>query len=223
MTYTAIISVPSAVRCSHFYCGIVLWAGIGGFPSAFFGQYPAGTLFQSGIHIQTTTNPTPVTTLFIEYAPNGIVDLTLPSGDRFDVGDQLRVWGWSSADNTCQNAAPSSSFACFSFIDYNKDWAYVPQPLPGPSGGLYLPTTANWVVEMPDGLANNIKYSGATISSAYAFDTNGNNHGDPTGPDPYEWSTTGSGVPSQGLSTAQFANGTQDTPADPMQFIWNSF
>ena len=217
--YEAVISVPTSLCNAPMpYCGTALWAGIGGYPTTFFGIL-SPELIQSGITLQGTGIAN--THLFAEYTPGGSMEVPLPPGDQLSVGDQVEVWGWSATDKSCATISSGGQFACFGYQDFTANWAlsYKPQPA---TGGIWFPTTAEYVAEKPtdDEQASNYDYA---IIEGGAFDSNLTWHADPgSGTDPYIY-VEQIGASSKPISTAEWDNGTVNSPADPMFFVWNSF
>jgi hypothetical protein len=115
------------------------------------------------------------------------------------------------------------NYACFLFEDTTQDWYFegggsLTQTQPFPSAAL-VPTTMEYVAEKNTGLIN--AGYGATTMTGGAYDLNGNFHADPgIGNDPYVFfQQSDSNGP---VTQAVWANGTINSPADPMYFFYEA-
>jgi hypothetical protein len=221
--YAADMFVPPGAAClpNSQSCDSLIWAGIGGYPTMFYGGSITGELIQSGIDINGARR---LQYLFIEYTPGAVWDVPLPANDTLSPGDEIQLWGWSAADMACQTPDSIGEHGCFSFGNVTKGWTLSPMSLPL-TGRYFIPSSVEYVAERPTETMTNAKYGNAEIAEGAAYDSSFNYRGDPAiGADPYVWATTGTpSKPSTGFSLAKFANGTQSTPADPMYFIWEHY
>ncbi len=181
--YEAVISVPTsrATRPCR-TAALPLWAGIGGYPTTFFGIL-SPELIQSGITLQAVR-----ASRILIYSPNirpeGAWKCRFPREINCPWGTRWRSRGWSATDKSCATISSGGQFACFGYQDLTANWAlsYKPQPA---TGGIWLPTTAEYVAEKltDDEQASNYDYA---IIEGGAFDSNLTWHADPgSGTDPY--------------------------------------
>jgi hypothetical protein len=149
----------------------------------------------------------------------------LPSGDTFAAGDSMIVAGFAATNSGCSLATDGTgAFGCFEFWDLTKDWMVSPPSgathlvLPQPSGGLYYATTDEYVAEWVS--HTNAQYNANAVSWGLSWDISGAAHPDPSwGSDPYvAWWVEDTS--SNFVNFAVWDNLTQNTPDDPMVFLW---
>jgi hypothetical protein len=219
-TYTEYVFtsyVPWVSGCLSNDCGTGIWAGIGGTVVA---TYGTSNLIQSGFFMDALGN----SSLFVEFTPASLVVPTLPTGDNFAHGDEFQIWGWTASQSNCAYTTSfnNTSFGCFGFQDITKGWSYSATPMAqsrGGSGNVFIPTSGELIAEEPSGFTNS-NYSNTNVSGGF-YDENETYHADPgasSATDPYIYvqQNDGSGNP---LNLAQWTNGTQNTPRDPVTFI----
>jgi hypothetical protein len=215
--YAAYLLVPTST-CSG-SCNTATWAGIGGtvVNVTGFGSIES-SLIQSGLNMTATNVIRP----FIDYAPASIQTPTLPTGDTYSTGDTMVVWGWAANDPSCaQNS--TGAYACFGIANNSKGWAYYGSPsmtIPAPSGSNWLPATAEYAAERVSHSNANYDYD---LIEGDAWDSTGAIHPDPgaSGTDYYLY-TQQQDSNNQPYSTAEWYNGTLNSPMDPIVLIFQN-
>jgi hypothetical protein len=214
--YMEQLNVPSVISCPTGQCGeTLIWAGIGGYPTTWFGTQVGTPIIQSGFDLLGVNDVKP----FFEFAPSQVMDLPPPTKFKYASNDLFTIWGKAAGSSNCEtnNSAP---WACFWFEDDTNSWmisASTPTP-----GGTWLPSTAEYVAEyIPPG--RNPDYFGDSAIGT-AWDSQGNQHQDPGGPydngDAYIVTTD---IPAADpVQYFEWNNGTTTSPQDPMFFIWES-
>jgi hypothetical protein len=215
--YIANLTVPYG-SCPSGNCLTGLWAGIGGWPTAFFSGFITTQVIQSGVSIMKTGVAVP----WYEFTTNGPKYPSVPSGDKYNSGDTLQLWGWQG-DSNC---APDSNggYGCFEIYDVTNNWSY-PTGFVMPSGGVFIPTTAEYVAEL--GARAGVQNGAYFLPSitGYSEDQNYKIHWDPgnaNATDAYivTTQTDSSGNP---LNKVEWANGTQNSSVDPIFFLWENY
>lgn len=94
---------------------------------------------------------------------------------------------------------------------------------PAPAGKIWFPTTVEVVAEKPGGNAN-ADYGSVGVQNWWAWDLNGNVHGDPgqsSATDPYVYSQMND-PNGQPFSNAEWTFGTVNNPVDPLIILWDN-
>ncbi len=161
-----------------------------------------------------------------------------PPGKQGNVGDEMGIWGWSSASSSCAAGDTTGNYGCYAFEDYTQSWIIGTVSLQNP-GVQYLPSQVEYAAECP--IQNNTtkqRYHNSlyieTFMQGLAEDSTGLLHGDPGnaggngngGNADYYIDTTGTTLTGDRLTSVVWApNGNHPpTPAaDPMEFVWQNF
>lgn len=244
--YYADTLIPYNLGCdTGSSCVTGIWAGMGGMPTDVNGTLTAGgTLIQSGLSLASGSNlPVPSGTwLFTSYVYGFGAETYYtgpPPGDISNVGDEIGVWGWSSASSSCAAGDTTGNWGCYAFEDYTQGWTIDPAPFQNP-GVQYLPSQVEYAAECPiqnksTGQTYHNSFYYETAMEGLAEDSTGLLHGDPgnaggngNGGNADDYiETTGKTLTGDRLTRVVWGSANGNNPptpaADPMVFVWQNF
>ncbi|HEX4334864.1 MAG TPA: hypothetical protein VH062_03060 [Polyangiaceae bacterium] len=222
--YSVSMLAPFTFGCTNNNCSSsFMWAGIGGWPTDFFGIF-SPDLLQSGF-MTIPFGSGPVVKLFAEWVGQSRMDppVTFNTGGKFASGDRFQIIGFAGDANCALKTPPS--VGCFFFYDVTNAWI-VAGRAPFPTSSTWWPVTTEYVYERSSAGMNE-NYFAETMTGE-GIDTGGTAHLDPGNPagngDPYivvtQFDSHGNAC-----STAGWANGAASTshpPQDPMALVFNN-
>jgi hypothetical protein len=156
-----------------------------------------------------------VLALFDEFYPNGVNAFSSP--DTLNPGDTVFLEGFDG-DADCNYTTSTPTNGCFVWENWSEGLWSISDVQPFPTGATFWPASAEYISEWHPGSTND-NATGEEMEGT-ALDLNGTWHPDPGGSsatDPYVafWGLDDDVRP---CCEATWANGTQNTPEDPMEF-----
>jgi hypothetical protein len=218
--YSVLTLFPGSV-CQGPGCNTSIWAGIGGYITAFPGIPGVnfvGGLIQNGFDLVGTDT----VYLFYEYAYEGPGNLGYikPPPGMFTPGDDFLLAGWSATSPSCQQG-DTGAWGCYFFEDITTNWTSTIFALGKPANTVWAPSTVEYVAEWVSHQNANYEYD---VMQGGAWDSLGNYHSDPGDPsgvgDPYvvseQLDSSNSPVSTVGWDLASEYN----SPQDPVTFFF---